>query len=58
MPELKDMTDEELDFLRRNVLVEQERRQSVANIPGQIADLREQYLSGGGDPTLLTVPEE
>lgn len=56
--DLTTMTDEELDFLRRNVLVEQERRQSVANIPGQIADLREQYLSGGGDPALLTVPAE
>lgn len=47
------LTDEELDQARRDVLAEQERRANLARIPAQIADLREKYVEGGGDPADL-----
>ena len=47
---LKEMSDEDLDALRVDVLREQERRDSLSKIPGQIVELREKYVSGGGDP--------
>ena len=47
---LKDLSDNDLDALRVDVLVEQERRDDLAQIPDQIAELREKYVSGGGDP--------
>lgn len=47
---LKDLSDNDLDALRVDVLVEQERRENLAQIPSQIVELREKYVSGGGDP--------
>lgn len=44
------LTREELDALRRAVLSEQERRENLAQIPGQISELRDKYVAGGGDP--------
>lgn len=51
--ELTTLTDEELDNLRTDVAVEQERRQALANIPDQITELKEKFLAGGGDPAEL-----
>lgn len=45
---LEGLTDEELDTLRTDVAIEQERRQALATIPGQIRDLTDKYLAGGG----------
>ena len=53
---LEKLTDEELDQLRQDVLIEQERRQAVATIPAQIADLEAKFLAGGGDPAELRNP--
>lgn len=41
--------DDQLDQLRIQVLTEQERRQRVAQIPQQVADLARQFIDGGGD---------
>lgn len=51
---LTTFTDDDLDQLRRDVLVEQERRSKLAAIPDQITALRDEYLAAGGDPALLT----
>lgn len=51
--ELESLSDEQLDALRVEVAVEQERRLAVATIPAQIADLTAKYLAGGGDPAGL-----
>ena len=48
-----ELSDEELDNLRRQVLVEQERRQTRDTIPAQIADLTQRYIDAGGDPADL-----
>lgn len=48
--DLKTLTDEELDQHRQEVLAEQERRQALATIPDQIAELARKYVDGGGDP--------
>lgn len=47
---LNDLSDNDLDALRVDVLVEHERRENLAQIPDQITELREKYVSGGGDP--------
>lgn len=47
--ELKNLTDEELDQLRTDVAIEQERRQALATIPTQISDLAKKFVDGGGD---------
>ena len=47
--DLKSLTDGQLDAHRVAVLNEQERRENLAQIPSQIAELREKYVSGGGD---------
>lgn len=47
---LKGLTEEELEQLRIDVLAERERRSNLAQIPGQIVELREKYVAGGGDP--------
>lgn len=47
------ITDEELDALRIGVLTEQERRQRMAAIPAQVAELATAYRAGGGDPDVL-----
>lgn len=53
MIDLKTMSNEELDALRRDVLAEQERRENLARIPDQITELKAKYVEGGGDPTKL-----
>lgn len=47
---LENLTDEELDTLRTDVAIEQERRQALATIPDQIVELKEKFLAGGGRP--------
>ena len=59
--DLRDLTDEDLDQLRVNVLTEQERRANLAAIPDQIAELARKFRHGGGDEQALTdalTPEE
>lgn len=51
--DLKTLTDEQLDQHRQEVLVEQERRQALATIPDQIAELARKYVDGGGNPENL-----
>ena len=45
----KDLTDEQLDEARQAVLVEQERRANLAQIPVTIQELAAKYKEGGGD---------
>lgn len=47
--DLTALSTEELDQHRSDVLAELERRASLAIIPGQISDLRDKYVTGGGD---------
>ena len=49
----KTMTDEELDEARQAILVEQERRANLAQIPETIQDLASKYAEGGGDLEVL-----
>lgn len=51
---LRDLTDDDLDALRRGVLIELERRANLAAIPEQIAMLAQTYRDGGGDEQALT----
>lgn len=46
---LSELTDEDLDQLRVDVLNEQERRANLLRIPGQVSDLIDKYVQGGGD---------
>lgn len=50
---LTELTDEQLDQLRTDVLNEQERRANLTTIPQTIADLATKYVAGGGDPADL-----
>ena len=54
MDDLRSMTDDGLDALRRDVLIEQERRANLAVIPEQIAAMAKTYRDGGGDEQALT----
>ena len=45
----KSLTDEQLDEARQAVLVEQERRANLAQIPVTIQELATKYTEGGGD---------
>ena len=45
---LNDLSDDDLDRLRVNVLVEQERRQTLANAPAQADELARRYRSATG----------
>ena len=45
----KDLTDEQLDEARTAILVEQERRANLAQIPVTIQELAAKYTDGGGD---------
>lgn len=47
------MSDEELNNHLNDVLNEQERRKNIAQIPAQIAELKQKFTEGGGDPALL-----
>lgn len=53
--DLKELSGNELDQLEQDVLAEQERRQALATIPDQIAELARKYVDGGGDPGNLTL---
>ena len=45
----KDLTDEQLDEVRQAILIEQERRANLAQIPATIQELAAKYTDGGGD---------
>ena len=45
----KDLTDEQLDEARAAILIEQERRANLAQIPATIQELSAKYIDGGGD---------
>lgn len=44
----KTLTDEQLDEARQAILIEQERRANLAQIPESIADLAAKFAEGGG----------
>ena len=43
------LTDEQLDEARQAILIEQERRANLAQIPATISELAAKYKEGGGD---------
>ena len=45
----KSLTDEQLDEARQAILVEQERRANLAQIPVTIQELAAKYKEGGGN---------
>ena len=45
----KSLTDEQLDEARQAILIEQERRANLAQIPATISELAAKYKEGGGD---------
>ena len=45
----KSLTDEQLDEARQAILVEQERRANLEQIPATIQELATKYPEGGGD---------
>ena len=45
----KSLTDEQLDEARQAILVEQERRANLAQIPATIQELAAKYKEGGGN---------
>ena len=47
--EYKNLTDEQLEEARTAILVEQERRANLAQIPATIQELSAKYIDGGGD---------
>lgn len=49
----KALDDEALDSLRRDVLIEQERRANLDAIPEQVRALAQTYRDGGGDEQAL-----
>lgn len=49
----KNLTDEELDNARQDILIEQERRSNLAQIPTTIQELANKYTDGGGDREAL-----
>ena len=49
----KKLTDEQLDEARQAILVEQERRANLSQIPEQIQELAAKYKEGGGDRKTL-----
>lgn len=49
----KKMTDEELDEARTAILIEQERRANLEQIPVTIQELATKYAEGGGDRQTL-----
>ena len=51
--DLTTLTDEQLDDHRRAVLIEQERRAKLAQLPEQIGQLAKVYRDGGGDEGAL-----
>ena len=51
---LTELSDDDLAQHKREVLIEQERRQARDQIPAQIADLTQRYIDAGGDPNELS----
>lgn len=49
----KTLTDEQLDEARQAILIEQERRANLAQIPATISELSAKYADGGGDRVAL-----
>ena len=45
----KSLTDEQLDEARQAILIEQERRANLAQIPATIQELAAKYKEGGGN---------
>ena len=45
----KTLTDEQLEEARREILIEQERRSNIDQIPTKIQELVNKYTEGGGD---------
>ena len=45
----KSLNDEQLDEARQAILIEQERRANLAQIPTTIQELAAKYTDGGGD---------
>ena len=45
----KTLTDNQLDEARTAILIEQERRANLAQIPATISELAAKYKEGGGD---------
>ena len=45
----KELTDEQLEEARTAILIEQERRANLAQIPATIQELADKYAEGGGD---------
>ena len=45
----KSLTDEQLDEARQAILIEQERRANLAQIPTTIQELAAKYKEGGGN---------
>ena len=45
----KTLTDEQLDEARQAILIEQERRANLAQIPTTIQELAIKYTDGGGN---------
>ena len=50
---LNELSDDDLAIHKREVLVEEERRQARDQIPAQIADLTARFLEAGGNPADL-----
>lgn len=44
----KNLTDEQLDEARQAILIEQERRANLEQIPATIQELAAKYAEGGG----------
>ncbi|MDN6738411.1 MAG: hypothetical protein L0L68_10640 [Corynebacterium sp.] len=49
----KTLTDEELAEARTAILIEQERRANLEQIPATIQELADKYAEGGGDRVAL-----
>ena len=45
----KSLTDEQLNEARQAILIEQERRANLTQIPATIQELATKYAEGGGD---------
>ena len=45
----KELTDEQLDEARQEILIEQKRRANLAQIPETIQELADKYAEGGGN---------
>lgn len=51
--DLRDLHDDDLDALRRDVLAEQERRAKIAHLPDQLAGMARDAAAAGCDRRAL-----